>query len=92
MVDIFRHIAEVEGSPGEIRPISVNIVGLFLNPRALANEPRVPLGWSGGELLREYVRGCLLRLPEQTPQVLARMLTDRATPDPKPLQQSRTLD
>src|ERR1700745_1937222 len=30
MENIFQHLAEVEGSPGEIRPITANIVGLML--------------------------------------------------------------
>jgi hypothetical protein len=39
MENIFQHLAEVEGSPGEIRPITANIVGLMLERTVVSAEP-----------------------------------------------------
>jgi hypothetical protein len=39
MENIFQHLAEVEGSPGEIRPITANIVGLILERTVISANP-----------------------------------------------------
>jgi hypothetical protein len=78
---IISELRTIEGTPGLIRPIVLNMAGLILErqagPHSLRSDP--------GALLAGYVRSCVERsdVRDHAPKILEQMLTEAGTKQPR---------
>ena len=85
MDEVFRQIAEVEGTPGLVRPITINMFGLVLDSKALPGGTLLAKHGKRGGLLLEYLRRSLAQatLRHHGPAILRRMITHRRVAVPR---------
>lgn len=74
---------EVEDTPGQIRPITINLFGMVLKQ----SSERLPSSYRPGSILRSYLKDIVNRsnIREHAPRILMLMVTSAGTKCPKSL-------